>query len=626
MVAWGSMLSMSMLSRYRFLSPLVFLAALCHGVTLDRVEPGNWWAGMAQTRLQILLHGDGVGRLSPRIEAGGIRVDEVVRVENPDYLFLYLDLANAAAGTYGIDLLDGESVATRFDYVLREREAGSARRAGFDSSDVIYLITPDRFANGDPSNDEVEGYAEGIDRSDKSGRHGGDLQGVIDHLDYIADMGFTAIWLNPVMENNIERAYHGYATTDFYKVDPRFGSNGLYRELCRLAADRGIKVIQDMIPNHSGLPHWFVQDPPTKDWINFGGEFVATNHRRQTNQDIYASEHDKRLNADGWFVEEMPDLNQRNPLMADYLTQNAIWWVEYAGVGGIRVDTWPYPDKDFMARWTKAILDEYPDLNIVGEEWSLDVPIIAYWQRGKVNHDGYVSHVPGMMDFPLQDAVVRSLTDEPREYHEPLLAMYERLALDFMYPDPGNLVIFPDNHDMARFFTQVNEDIDLFRMGLVYFLTMRGIPQIYYGTEILMDSSEDPDDHGIIRTDFPGGWPGDPVSAFTGAGLTDAQLDARAFLRKLLNWRKGTEVIHSGRLMHFAPVDGVYVYFRYNDEDSVMVVLNHGHEAVEIGLQPFAERLDGFSKACNVLDGSVHDLAKSLPLEPRSATILQLER
>lgn len=619
------MFVMSMLSWFRFLSLFILLVPLGHGVTLERIEPVNWWAGMAQSRLQILLYGEGVGHLNPRVETDGIRILEVVRVENQDYLFLYLELADVPAGTYSIELLDGDTVATSFEYELLERRAGSAGRAGFDASDVIYLITPDRFANGDPSNDEVEGYSEKINRADKSGRHGGDLQGVIDNLDYIAEMGFTAIWLNPVLENNIERAYHGYATTDFYKVDPRFGTNEQYRELSRLAAERGIKLIQDMIPNHAGAPHWFVEDPPTKDWINFGGEFVATSHRRQTNQDIYASDYDKRLHADGWFVKVMPDLNQREPLMADYLTQNAIWWVEYADLGGIRVDTWPYPDKAFMAQWTRDILTEYPNLNIVGEEWSLDVPIVAYWQRGKVNHDGYVSHAPSMMDFPLQDAVVESLTDEPREYHEPLLRMYEVLALDYLYPNPANLVIFPDNHDMARFFTQVEEDIDLFKMGLIYFLTMRGIPQIYYGTEILMDSSEDPDDHGIIRTDFPGGWEGDTANAFTGEGLTAQQADAQAFLRKLLNWRKSAEVIHSGRLMHFAPADGVYAYFRYSNDASVMVVFNHNRADVEIDLEPFAERLAGYSTAQDVLNPSIHNLDIALPVPAKTALVLELE-
>jgi glycosidase len=564
---------------------------------VQRVEPPNWWSGLSTAPVQVLIYGEAIGSLEARVEADGVRLDRVVRVENPNYLFLYLDLGEAGPGHFAIELLKDGELAASIPYELFAREPGSREREGFTASDVIYLITPDRFVNGDRSNDEVPAFHEPVDRTDGSGRHGGDIKGIIDSLDYIEAMGFTAIWLNPVLENFMTRAYHGYATTDFY----------------------------DMILNHSGSSHWFVKDPPARDWINFGGEFVPTSHRRQTNQDIYASEFDKRLHADGWFVEAMPDLNQRHPLMADYLIQNTLWWIEYAGLQGIRMDTWPYPDKDYMARWTRAVMDAYPAFNIVGEEWSLDVPIVAYWQKGKVNHDGYVCDVPSMMDFPLQNALKESLTDQPREYHEPFLHMYEKLALDYLYPDPGNLVIFPDNHDMARFYTQVNEDLELFKMGMVYFATMRGIPQIYYGTEILMDSSENPDDHGIIRTDFPGGWEGDAANAFTGEGLSDDQKDAQAFMKQLLNWRKGAGVVHTGHLMHFAPVDGIYVYFRYDEADTVMVVMNRNPDPVDLELDRYAERLEGREMAEDIMCGKRYNLVDGLTIPPRSAVVFEVE-
>ncbi len=592
---------------------------------VTRVEPSNWWAAMSNPSLQVLLYGENISALTPEIDYPGVDVETVVRVENQNYLFVYLEIDKSVRpGDFEILLTSGGKLIESVPYSIWPRERASRERMGFDPSDTIYLITPDRFANGNPANDEFPGMAEGLERSHKDGRHGGDIQGIADSMDYIEDMGFTAIWVNPVLENDMKRAYHGYATTDFYKVDPRYGTNGEYKALIKMANDRGIKVIMDMILNHSGSAHWFVKDPPTSDWINFGGEYVNTSHRRQTNQDRYASEFDRKKHADGWFVSAMPDLNQRNSLMADYLIQNTIWWIEYSGLDGIRMDTYPYPDKDFMSRWTREVMAEYPNFNIVGEEWSLDVPIVAYWQRGKVNQDGYVSDLPSLMDFPLQHALVNGLTDKSRNSYDPqLIQLYEALALDFVYADPSNLVIFPDNHDMARFFTQVNEDFDLFKMGIIYTLTMRGIPQIYYGTEILMDSSENPGDHGLIRSDFPGGWQGDKVNAFTGNGLRPNQVQAQEFMRKLLTWRKDKAVIHTGKLMHFAPENGVYTYFRYNGEECVMVVLNLAEQMVSPPMEKYAERTNGYTMGIDVVTGKGYEL-DNLSVPPKSALILEL--
>ena len=579
------------------------------------------------SEIQVLLYGPDIARLSPTVSHPGVELLRTVRTTNPDYLFLYLEISEEARpGIVHFQLMHGESLIMEAPFPLLEREEDSARRRGFDPSDSIYLITPDRFANGNPENDAVAGMGDPPDRSQPYGRHGGDLEGIMNHLDYIHDLGFTAIWINPVLENRMpEWSYHGYAITDFYAVDPRFGSNEQYRELVRMANARGMKVIADMVLNHVGSNHWFVIDPPAEDWINFGGKPVITNHRRTTVQDPYASPQDARLHADGWFVEAMPDLNQRNPLLADYLIMNTLWWIEYAGFSGIRMDTWPYPDKDFLSRWACVVMEEYPHFNIVGEEWSLQPAVISYWQRGKENHDGYQSCLPSLMDFPLQGALVEGLTGPEKEYESALVTLYEALALDFLYADPENLLIFPDNHDMARFHTQMRGDTGLFKMGMVYFATMRGIPQFYYGTEILMNSDADPDSHGIIRGDFPGGWPADPVNAFTGEGLDPERKAVQEWMARLLNWRKDASVIHSGLLMHFAPEDGMYVYFRYNGEETVMVVLNKNKEAKPLGWSRYAERSGGYTTARDVLSGAEFSLDSPLVVPPRTALVLELD-
>ena len=526
------------------------LQACASSATIDRVEPPFWWTGFEETGLQLLVYGNDISRYTPSIEHEGVRIDRVEKVESPNYLFLYLDIAaGTQAGEFDISF-SGKGLTLTHAYTLHEKSTDPAHAKGFDSSDAIILITPDRFANGDPSNDNVEGMPDKLNRADKNGRHGGDIKGIADSLDYIRDMGFTDIWLNPVLENDMPAfSYHGYAATDFYAVDARYGSNEEYRELVQKAKAMGIGTIMDMIVNHCGEMHWWMDDLPSSDWINQIDNPQVSIHKRYVNQDPNVSEYDRRAHADGWFVVRgMPDLNQRNPLMADYLTQNALWWVEYLGLAGIRMDTWPYPDKDYMAEWTRRVMLEYPDLNIVGEEWSSDPQIVSYWQKGQTNLDGYVCDLPSLMDFPLQEAVWLGLTTEDGEQqfdNSPggLLRMYRKLSMDFLYPDPDNLVTFPDNHDMDRIFTQLNEDYDLWRMAMVYFATMRGIPQYYYGTEILMENTADRS-HGAIRSDFPGGWAGDTKNAYTGEGLSELELEAQAYLRKLLNWRRDKAVIH----------------------------------------------------------------------------------
>ena len=507
------------------------------------------------------------------------------------------------------------------DYAFLNRDAG-LKANGFDSSDVMYLITPDRFANGDPSNDEITGMKEGLNRSFDGGRHGGDIKGILDNIDYIKELGFTAIWLNPILENDMHTySYHGYAATDFYKVDARYGTNEEYKELCQVAQSKGVKIIMDMILNHSGSEHWFVKDPPTAKWINNNNTFKPTSHKRTTHQDPYASEYDKKAFVDGWFVKTMPDLNQREELMATYLIQNTLWWIEYAGINGIRMDTYPYPDKNFMSDWTAAVMEQYPNFNIVGEEWSLNPSVVSFWQRGKVNSNGYISSLPSLMDFPIQDTFNRSLL-APENWNSGWINVYEMLGNDHLYPDPFNLVIFPDNHDMDRFFTQLNYDFDLFKMGMVYFSTLRGIPQFYYGTEILMKNEKE--GHGQIRSDFPGGWKGDAINGFTGKGLTPQEQEAKALTTKLLNWRKDKSVIHSGKLMQFAPEDGVYSFFRYDDEDTVMVIFNKNDKEINVSTAKYIEIIGDKKAVFDVINDKRFSLKSTLRIPAKSALILEI--
>ncbi|WP_299757383.1 glycoside hydrolase family 13 protein [uncultured Pontibacter sp.] len=587
-----------------------------------RVEPAFWWAGMKDPNLQLMLHGNNISSLQPEVSFAGAEVKDVIKVKSPNYLFINLNLANAKPGKFTIQLKKGNKTVHRYTYELKQREANSANREGFNSSDVMYLITPDRFANGNPKNDSVKGMEDKLNRSDRSGRHGGDISGIIQHLDYIKDMGFTALWVNPVLENDQPKvSYHGYSTTDYYKVDPRFGSNQEYVELSEKAKARGIKLVMDMILNHIGSEHWWMDDLPTDDWLNFQVDYQITNHRREAIQDPYASAYDRQMHTDGWFVESMPDLNQKNQLLSTYLIQNTLWWIEYADLGGIRMDTYSYPDPAFMAEWTRRVMGEYPNFNIVGEEWSLNPAIVAYWQRGKKNPNGYTSYLPSLMDFPIQNALVTSLRDDESSWDTGWVNLYNTLATDFLYADPNNLVVFPDNHDMDRIYTQLNQDADLTKLALAYNLTTRGIPQLYYGTEILMHN-EDKGDHGIIRTDFPGGWSGDQTSAFTGKGLSEEQLEMQQFTKKLLNWRKNAKAVHSGNLTHYAPYKGVYAYFRQQGDQKVMVILNKNEKPYELDLEKFSPQLEGVKQGADVLTGKTYDLSQPKITLPNQAPLI----
>ena len=604
------------------------LAALAAGAAeaggpIERFEPPSWWAGMKHPDLQLMVHGQGVADLDVSLSCPGVRLASSTRVANPNYRFLHLELAaDLAPGDCEILFRGDGDVVVSESYRFAQRRPDSADRQGFSPVDVLYLITPDRFANGDPANDSVPGMLEGLNRELPQGRHGGDLKGIVDHLDYIADMGFTQVWLNPVLENEqADHSYHGYSTTDYYRVDRRLGGNEAYRELSARARELGMGLIMDMIPNHIGSGHWWMQDLPTPDWLNHG-HFVQTTHVREPLHDPHAPESDKAAFADGWFVPTMPDLNQRNPLLSDYLIQNAIWWVEFADLSGIRVDTWSYADKRFLSDWTRSLMTEYPNFNIVGEEWIDNPAIIAYWQRGKERADGYTSDLPSLMDFPLTHALRDALVEEESR-QTGLVKIYRSLGTDFVYADPDNLLVFADNHDMSRIFTQVGGDTDLFRMAMVLVLTTRGIPQLFYGTEILMGKPGDTG-HSRIRADFPGGWPGDSVNGFSGDGLSAQAADAQRFVRKLLQWRRSATAVTGGALTHYAPRDGVYVYFRHDDDQRVMVAINKNADAAGLALDRFQETIAGSSQAVDVLTGREYRLDRDIEIPARGFLLLEL--
>ena len=618
--------------------------------SLERVEPPNWWIGFKDSNLQLLVKEDNISVSKPEISYQGVSIEKVTKGTSPNYLFIDLSISKETkAGKFDIVFKYENGEVKAHTYELKNRERDSDEFKGFNSSDVIYLITPDRFANANPENDIIPELKENtINRKDDYARHGGDIKGITNHLDYINDMGFTAIWPMPLLTNDMHQwSYHGYAITDLYEIDPRFGTLEEYQELSQKAANKDIKLIMDQVANHCGSEHWWMKDLPFNDWVNYqedfeklpdaveemrtpNGEydwnrinkyFTNSNHRRTTNQDSYASKYDSKLMTEGWFVPMMPDLNQKNPFMAKYIIQNSIWWIETAGLGGIRQDTYPYSDKIFMSNWTGVIMNEYPNFSIVGEEWSYNPLLIAYWQEGNNNKDGYDSNLRSSMDFAMQSLIVQAI-NEDESWDKGLVKIYEGLANDFAYASPKDIMIFPDNHDMSRIYTQLGEDITKTKMTLATVLTLPRIPQLYYGTEILMNDTAKPGDHGLIRTDFPGGWKGDEVNAFTGDGLTTEQKDMQSYLKKILNYRKNSKAIHDGKTIHFAPDNGVYVLFRILNDETVVLILNKNDMPIDLELSRFSEiGLDGKTLK-NIISGEQIIWNDTLKLNHKGCLIL----
>lgn len=583
-------------------------------------EPAFWWSGMKNPELQLMVYGENIASFRPSVSYPGVKLKSSVALESPNYLLVYLDVENAQPGTFDITFTKDKK-QIKMPYELKARKKDACKIKGFDSSDVLYLIMPDRFANGDPSNDNlVMKTAYKTDRNDPSARHGGDLAGIEKHLDYIEDLGVTAIWLNPVLENDMQGgSYHGYATTNYYRVDPRFGTNEDYVRLIDKTHAKGMRVVMDMIFNHCGSDHIWMKDVPSKDWFNNLDKYVETSHVKEVYFDPYASEYDTKRMVDGWFVPSMPDLNQRNPHVATYLIQNSIWWIEYSGVDGIRQDTYPYADYKMMVDWCNAIYREYPDYNIVGEAWMNQTMGTAFWQKdSKLNERGNTM-LKSVMDFRLMGLSHSAFFGDAGG----MQALYEHLAYDYAYADIYNVLRFLDNHDTDRFLPAMPEKLDAFKQGIAFMLTIPGIPQFYYGTELLMNGTKQKGD-GYIRLDVPGGWPGDAVNQFEASGRTDIQNEAWNYMQKLLKWRKGNEVIAKGKMKHFVPQNGVYVYARNLNGKQVVVIMNGNAKESVLPLDRYDEILKGYTSGKDVITGKVVSLQKELTLGAKDVLVLEL--
>lgn len=584
------------------------------------VEPPYWWTGMAQDTLQLMVRGTNVGLQNVSVSYPGVTVAETVKLKNPDYLLLYLVVGpEAKPGT--LDLRLGKK---KIPYQLKARD-NRLKAQGFDASDVLYLIMPDRFAtDGSKADRSKLKYPSPDDRTDPNARHGGNIGGMRRHLDYVDSLGVTAVWVNPVLVNDMPGgAYHGYATTDYYNIDPRLGDNGQWAEFVDDAHGRGLKVVMDMIFNHSGSNHPWALNPPDDDWINFQKEgYTQTNHKLMSLHDPYASDYDRRLATDGWFVESMPDLNQRNPHLMKYLIQNSIWWIEDSGIDGIRMDTYPYADADAMAEWIDAVEREYPDFDIVGECWYNNEGSESYWQRGsKVNPKD--PRLATVMDFVIAGKANKAFGEETGPWGGGLNDIYDHLTLDFLFTDPQRILTFLDNHDTDRFLLEEPQDLGKWKQALAFLLTSRGIPQIYYGTEVLMNGTKKRTD-GDVRLDMPGGFPGDTQDWFKREGRSEKQNEAFDFLSSLLRFRKGNKAISEGTLRHFAPSNGMYVYERKApDGQRVVVMMNGTDQPVEVDMARYAEILPAGTVMTDVLSGEKLTVSPQITFPARALHILQ---
>ena len=594
--------------------------ALAQNINID---PSFWWSGMQEPELQLMVSGKDIASYKAAVSSKDVYLKEAVTLESPNYQILYLDISNAKPGKFDIVFTNGKKKII-YNYELKPRDPKRLNIESFNSSDVLYLIMPDRFANGDPSNDQIKmRMPYKVDRNDPNARHGGDLKGISDRLDYLSNLGVTAIWLNPVLENDMEGgSYHGYATTDYYKVDPRFGTNEDYRNLIADAHGKNMKVVMDMIFNHCGSDHPWMRDIPSQDWFNNLGEYVQTSHMKEMYFDNYASEYDKSKMADGWFVSTMPDLNQKNRHIAKYLIQNSIWWIEYSGVDGIRQDTYPYADYDMMIDWVEAVEKEYPKYNIVGEAW-LNNPIgTAFWQRDSKLNNRKDTQLKSVMDFRFMGLSHSAFFEETGEWNGGLHGIYDHMTYDYIYPDIYNVLRFLDNHDTDRFLKEYPTDLSGWKQGIAFLLTMPGTPQLYYGTELLMHGNKSKSD-GYIRLDVPGGWPGDKTDQFSREDRDDIQNEAFDYLSKLLHWRRGNDIIANGKMKHYVLQKGVYVYERYLGDKNVLVFMNGTANDVEINLNRYAESIKGRSSGKDVISGKTVSLGNTLKLRSKEVLVLE---
>ena len=595
---------------------------------IERVEPAFWWVGMKNPQLQLLIHGTEICNRQAIIKYPGVKILKTNRACSPNYLFVTLDIDSriTKSGKFRVLLKQPEKEDISFEYELKNRQLGSVESEGFNSSDVVYLLMPDRFANGDSLNDNVDSQPEKLNRSVDSGRHGGDIKGIENHLDYLKELGATAIWCTPVQENNYNKyTYHGYAMSDFSKIDPRFGSNNEYINFVEKSHEKGLKVIMDMVSNHCGIWTWWMNDLPFEDWIHQWKTFTRSSWKFKTIKDIHGTETDKKLFTDGWFDTTMPDMNQQNSYFWTYYIQNSIWWIESANLDGIRMDTYPYNDRDAMAKWAKAITNEYPKFNIMGETWEFSTQDIAFWQKNSVNTLNYNSQLPTVMDFILQNSLSKCFNEHGKSWEDVgMNRLYNTIADDYLYADLNNLLVFVENHDTQRYNYTLNGDLAKYKMAMSFLMTTRGIPQIYYGTEIGMTGNKDKGD-GDIRHDFPGGWVGDSINAFSATGRTNTQNEYFNFTSKLLNWRKTKSVIHTGKLMHYVPQNDVYVYFRTNDKEKIMVIINNNETDQILQTERYAECLNGATLGKDVISEKKYELSTSILVPKETALILELQ-
>lgn len=604
-------------------------------VKIDRVEPTDWYVGMKDPSLQLMVYGEGIREAQVSTDYPGVRVDSLVRLDSPNYLLVYLDLSGAQPGEMKLRFTMGKS-KKEVSYRLKARAMAGEERKGFSNADVLYMLMPDRFAQGKDHKAQVKGmnpYVE--DRSKPSLRHGGDLQGIRDHLDYFTQLGVTALWLTPVLENNSpdgkdgSSTYHGYATTNYYRVDPRFGTNEDYRELIADAHAKGLKVVMDMIFNHCGFEHPWVKDLPSQDWLNVPewlsgkeedkAKYLQTSYKLTPVLDPYAAEVDKRETVDGWFVPSMPDLNQRNPHVIKYLIQNSVWWIETVGIDGIRMDTYPYADREAMALWMKTLEREYPNFNTVGETWVTEPAYTAAWQKDS-KLSSINSYLKTVMDFAFYDRVNMAAREETDDWWQGMNRVYNTLCYDYLYANPSSVLAFIENHDTDRFLRNGTDTLAL-KQALALLLTINRTPQLYYGTEILMNGTKEVTD-GNVRKDFPGGFPGDKANCFTAEGRTRAQNDMFNWLSRLLHWRQGNEAIIHGKQVQFTPRKGVYVIARQARGQNVLTVVNGTSEPAQMEVKRYAEIIGQATEATDILTGRKVALDKDVALQPRETLVL----
>ena len=618
------------------LSLILCVMTIRAAVKVDRIDPANWFVGMKNTSLQLMVYGENIRQADVTTDYDGVKIDSIVRLDSPNYLLVYLNLEGVKPGEMTLNFKNGKAVK-KVKYELKAREKRGEERMGFTNADVLYMLMPDRFADGNPDNNDIKGMNPyKTDRSQPSLRHGGDLEGIRRHLDYFKELGVTALWFTPVLENNSPGgSYHGYATTDYYRVDPRFGTNDEYRRLTDEAHAKGLKIVMDMIFNHCGFEHPWIKDMPSKDWLNtpewlydrkdktkaeVNRKYMQTTYKLTPTVDPYASAIDLKETVDGWFVPSMPDLNQRNPHVIRYLIQNSIWWIETVGIDGIRMDTYPYADADAMALWMKTIDEEYPNFNVVGETWVSDPPYTAAWQKdSKISQRN--SYLKTVMDFSFHAKINQAKYENTDGSGNGMNRIYENFVYDYLYPNPSSVMAFVENHDTDRFLGN-GRDTAALKQAMAILLTVKRIPQLYYGTEILMNGTKEKTD-GYVRKDFPGGFPGDDHNAFTAGGRTPEENAMFTWLSRLLHWRQGNDVITKGSQTQFIPYNGVYVIARRYNGRTVMTVVNGTGRTTVFAVRRYAEVIGHNTEAKDVLTDRTVSLTDDTQLEPRKVMILE---